>query len=497
MKNKIRRVVCWVVGCLMGSTVSGQELIAGKMSLEEAIQIACTRSPQAQMVQLSFMSQYWSFRSYRAQLLPSLNLNGTLGSYNRSLVEVRDPETGRISYVANNTMNNTLSLHINQNIALTGGNVSLYTSLDRLDQFSYDTKTYNTIPLSISYNQPLRSFNSLKWLKKTEPLQYEKAKKQYLENMENIVVQTSAYFFAVLSAQTSHKKSVENLQDTRDMYGMAQKRFDIGTLTKSELLQLELSMMNAELAVSNSKVNLDIALFNFKSYLGISERSLVELLPPMSVPEVLLDYEFVLDKALQNSSHLLTLKLDQLNAQKSVAEAKAGRGIQLALNANLGLSKTADDFIGAYQRMQDREVVSLSVTMPIYDWGMSRGKVKMAEAEARLVQTQQEQEEIKFQQDIRIKVMQFNNQAMQCRISEKALIIAEERYDITKKRFQNGGITVTDLNTAQKEYDSASEQYVNQLSTFWGAYFELRKLSLYDFIEKRDISAEFDEIVGR
>ena len=48
--------------------------------------------------------------------------------------------------------------------------------------------------------------------------------------------------------------------------------------------------------------------------------------------------------------------------------------------------------------------------MPIYDWGMSRGKVKMAEAKARLARTQNEQDAIQFQQDIRIKVMQFNQQ---------------------------------------------------------------------------------------
>ncbi|MEG1586040.1 MAG: TolC family protein [Bacteroidales bacterium] len=483
------------VGWLAAGIATGQSL--GKMTLEEAIEIAYTRSPQAQMVQLTFMSRYWSFRSYKAQLLPSLNLNGNLGSYNRSLVEVRDPETGRISYVANNTLNNTLSLRINQNIALTGGSVSLYTSLDRLDQFSYNTKIYNSTPVSISYTQPLRSFNSLKWQKKTEPLQYEKAKKQYLESMENIVVQTSSYFFSVLSAQTSCRKSEENLKDTRNMYEIAQKRYNIGTLNKSELLQLELSLMNAELAVSNSKVNLEVALFSFKSYLGISERMFFELQPPMSVPEVSMEYDFVLNKALENSSHLITLEFDRLNALKSVAQAKAGRGIQVELNANLGLSKTDDDLINVYQQLKDREVIGLSVTMPIYDWGMSRGRVKIAEAEARLVQTEQEQQVVKFQQDIRIKVIQFNNQAAQCRISAKALEIAGQRYGITKERFQNGGITVTDLNTAQKELDGASEQYINQLNTFWNAYFELRKLSLYDFISQKDISTEFDEIIEK
>lgn len=485
------------LGWLVGEMAAGQGPGTGKMTLEEAIQIAYTRSPQAQMVQLTFMSQYWSFRSYKAQLLPSLNLSGSLANYNRSLVEVRDPETGRISYVANNTLNNSLAVRINQNIALTGGSVSLYTSLERLDQFSYDAKIYNSIPVSISYTQPLRSFNALKWQKKTEPLRYERAKKQYLESMENIVVQTSAYFFSVLSAQTTYRKSGENLEDTRKMYGIAQKRHALNTLNKSELLQLELALMNAELAVSNSKVNLEVALFNFKSYLGIPESASFELQPPMEVPEVTMEYDFVLEKALQNSSHLINLEIDKLTAMKSVAQAKADRGIQVELNANLGLSKTDDDALSVYQRLKDREVIGLTVTMPIYDWGMSRGRVKMAEAEARLVQTEQEQEVVKFQQDIRIKVIRFNNQALQCRTSAKALKIAGERYDITKKRFQNGGITVTDLNTAQKELDSASEQYVGQLNTFWNAYFELRKLSLYDFISEKDICAEFDKIVEK
>ncbi len=293
----IKKLILLLWGCCGIGGAVGQEV--GKMTLEEAIEIAYTKSPQAQMAELTFMSRYWSFRSYKAQLLPSLNLNGELGRYNRSLVEVRDPENGRINYVANNTLNNTLSLRINQNIAFTGGVISLYTSLDRLDQFSYDTKIYNSTPLSLSYVQPLRSFNSLKWQKKTEPLQYERAKKQYLESMEAIVEQTSVYFFSVLSAQTSYRKSKENLKDTREMYDMAQKRFEINKLTKSDLLQLELSLMNAELAVSNSRVDLDVALFNFKSFLGIAGEVFFELQAPMKVPVLMVEDDFVLDKALR------------------------------------------------------------------------------------------------------------------------------------------------------------------------------------------------------
>ncbi|MFV0325113.1 MAG: TolC family protein [Bacteroides xylanisolvens] len=492
-----KRLLLISVGWLLSNVITGQNLPTRKMTLEQAIEIAHSHSPQVQMAQLNFMAQYWNFRSYKAQLLPSLNLHGNLGNYNRSLVDVRDPETGRISYVANNTLSNDLSISIDQNISLTGGKVSLNTSLDRLDQFNYGTQIYNSNPLTIRYTQPLRSFNELKWQKKTEPLRYEKEKKVYLEAMEDITLQTTSQFFSVLSAQTSHQKNVENLNDTRKMYDIALKRSEIGTVTKSELLQLELALMNAELTVSNSRTNLEIALFNFKTYLGISETTSFAVLPPTIAPDVIMEYDFVLSKALQNSSQNFSLQLKEVEAQQEVAQAKAAKGIQVELQANLGFSQTGNSFNEAYRLLKDQEIVGLSLTMPIYDWGMSRGKVKMAEAKARLTRTQNEQDAIQFQQDIRIKVMQFNQQGRQCEISEKALVIAQQRYDITKDRFQNGGITVTDLNTAQKELDDASEQYISQLSTFWSAYFELRKLSLYDFIHKKDISAEFDKIIEK
>ena len=52
-----KKLILWIAGGLIGSVASGQSLVIGKMTLEEAIGIAYTRSPQAQMVQLTFMSQ--------------------------------------------------------------------------------------------------------------------------------------------------------------------------------------------------------------------------------------------------------------------------------------------------------------------------------------------------------------------------------------------------------------------------------------------------------
>ena len=70
------------------------------------------------VARLNFMSQYWSYRSFRAELLPAVNLSGGLLQYNHSMVETRNFDDGRISYVGNNSMNNSLSLSIDAVVPL-------------------------------------------------------------------------------------------------------------------------------------------------------------------------------------------------------------------------------------------------------------------------------------------------------------------------------------------------------------------------------------------
>ena len=198
-------IIVWVVAlCAFGQNT---------LSLPSAIAMARERSYDAMVARLNYMSQYWSYRSFRAELLPSVNIYGNLLQFDRSMVETRNFDDGRISYVENNSMSNSVSLSIDQNIVALGGKLSVQSYLYKLDQYSYDKTTYNSRPIRLSYTQPLRAFNSLKWQKKTEPLKYEQAKRAYLEAMENVGIQVVNLFFNVLSAQSVYKQSVANKKD--------------------------------------------------------------------------------------------------------------------------------------------------------------------------------------------------------------------------------------------------------------------------------------------
>ena len=496
MKSEIGKYLRGAWWCLWVAVVPAGAQQVRKLSLTEAIEIAKRDSYAAQVARYSFLGQYWNYRSYRAELLPSLNLSGGVMNFDRSIVEARDPDTGRISYVDNNSLSNDLTLSVDQNIPFLGGTLSLQSSLSRLDQFNYDLQTYNTVPLILNYTQPIRAYNALKWRKKTAPLQYENAQRAYLETMQDITINVTNLFFTVLSAQENYRQSVADYEDRKHLFEIAKKRLDLGTTTKSEVLQMELSLLNAKMSVNSTNLTLRTQLFSLFSYLRIVDYGDIELLPPYYMPEIEMNSEQVLDKAWTGSSHSIEQQLNLLESQRALAEAKANRGLQVEFRGRLGLSQSANELPAAYRRLKDYETVGLTMTIPIYDWGMGRGKVRMAKTDVEITKTQIEQANIEFAHDVRTKVLQFNNQAEQCKTSLRAQDIAAERYDIMKKRFENGSVTVTELNTAQEEFESAQHQYISQLQQFWTDYYGIQKLALYDFIRKENIGVNFNDLVN-
>lgn len=487
------RTLCFI---LAATLTAGHAESRKWLSLGDVITIAQRRSYNAKSARLKFIASYWTYRSFRAQLLPSVNLSGSLLNFDHSRVEARDADTGLINYVDNNSLDNSLTLSIDQEIPATGGTVSLQSYLYRLDQFDYDLTTYNSQPLRISYTQPLRSYNSLKWEKKTAPVEYEKAQKVYLEDMEDVAIRATQLFFGAIAAQTEYRQSVKKLEDMQAMYETARKRFDIGVLTKSDMLQLELSVLNAKVAVTNDRITLDKELFSLFSFLRLSDYGDAELAVPETVPDVAVPVDEAVGYALDNSSHSPGQTLTMLQARQAVAQARSQRGIQLQLKSEIGFSKTANSFADAYRRTGDNEIVGLSLSLPVFDWGVSKGRVHVAEAKLQLARVQVEQERDEFMQDVRMQVVQFMSQAEQCRTAQRAGDISAERYEISKRRFGEGTITVTDLNTALQEAETARMQYISQLQTFWTDYYSLRRTTLYDWQRRCRMSADYDKLLN-
>ena len=476
---------------------SGESVIGPRiLSMEAVIRLAQENSISAMTNRNIFAASYWQYRSYTAQYRPSLNLNGNVGNFNRSLQPLQDYQTGAIAYRSNYNMRNDLTLSIRQNVALTGGTFSLSTSLSRLDQYAPNRlTTWYAQPIYLTYMQNLWGYNSLKWDKKIEPHNYEIAKRQYLENMEQVTISAAECFWALNAAKVSYETAVQSFEESKRLYQAAQQRFQMGTITRDNLLQLELKMLNDSLSITSQQVSLRSAQNQLCSYIGYQEDTELTLNISYAIPDITLVYDEVLEKAMENSSFNLSQTVSELEAERSIAQAKANRGISASVNARFGMTNDAETFDKAFVGLKDQEVVGLSLNLPILDWGLGEGRVKMARAQAETTRNRLEQALIDYRQDIFVRVMQFNNQRSQCEISRRAMEIAEESYQLALKNFGSGSMSVTDLNQLQTSRDNARSTYENSIRSYWNQYFNLRKTTLYDFISGTDISAEFDRIV--
>lgn len=116
------------------------------ITLNEAIALARTQSVDAAVALNELKTSYWEYRTFRADLLPEVNLNGTLPNYNKSYSRYQNSD-GSYSFVRNNTLGLSGTLSIDQNLWFTGGKLSLASSLEYIKQLgSGGDKRFMSVP---------------------------------------------------------------------------------------------------------------------------------------------------------------------------------------------------------------------------------------------------------------------------------------------------------------------------------------------------------------
>jgi len=178
-----------------------------------------------------------------------------------------------------------------------------------------------------------------------------------------------------------------------------------------------------------------------------------------------------------------------------VAQAKYNGRFDAELFALYGLSNNDEYIRYLNDNPSDQQHFELGISLPILDWGVARGKIKMAESNQEIVRTTIEQEQIDFNQEIFLKVSRFNMQYNQVLISAKADTVAQKGYEITKARYLIGKISITDLNIAQTESDNSKSNFINALGTYWRNYYDLRRMTLFDWEKNQPIMVDYKDLL--
>jgi len=460
-----------------------------KIKLTEAIKIAQKKSPQYVRALNTYQASYWRYRRFKADFLPQIRLNALLPEYSNAIRRITNDQ-GQDIFVQQNQSRIEAGLAINQKIPFTGGQFFVSSELERIDIYGDNEVTnYSLVPFSINYFQGSLFYNPYKWDRKIEPLRYEESRRSIIENMEDISLTTCMRYFSLLKAQVSLDIANKNLSNQDTLLQITKGRFKIGKIAENELLQIELSHLISQNNVTTNTILLKKTSQDLARYLELETES-IELEVPEKLEEFGVDVAKALSEAEDNRKSVIEFRRRRLEAEQELAEVKGSNRLEMNLSANFGLNRRADEYNALFQDYDQQQRVSLRVGIPIFDWGVTKSRRKMAEADLSLVENDIKQEKQEFEQEIYLHTLNWSSQRDFLATAEKAQEIALKRYEITKKRYVLGKITITDLNIAQEEKDKAVVDYLNSLEKFWVDYYTLRRLTLYDFKEDEKITIE-------
>ena len=213
------------------------------------------------------------------------------------------------------------------------------------------------------------------------------------------------------------------------------------------------------------------------SYLGYDDLTVIEATLPDSVPQLHISPSAAMELAMENAPAPDQYALMKLEGDSKVAQAKANSGLKADIYLQLGLSQSGTTLGQSYSNPLNQEYASISLSLPILDWGRGKGKVKVAKSQRDLAYTTAEQGMNDFRRNLNKMVMQFNMQAKKVNVALQAHKLASHRYEISRRLYIAGRNTILDLNNAISEKDSAARSYITSIKTFWTLYYTIRSVA--------------------
>ncbi len=451
------------------------------LGLDDVIDMARGQSPAAKQAETRLKNRYWQYRLFRADFNPQLALQGQIPGYNRDFLSNR-LDDGTIEFINREQFNSGLNLSLFQPIALTGGNVSVNTNLNYFNDQILDISRYNATVVNVQLDQPLYGFNPFKWDARTEPLRYEEGKRSFVEELEFLSREAVSFYFDHLDAQINYQIASFNLLNNDTIYKIEEGRYNIGTTSKDKLLQVELQLLRSQQDVAQALLDLETSGLLMRNYLGLRSADTLVLSAPDFLPEFDIPLGDALSYAKMNRSDYIAFERRRIEAERDVAEAK-GQRLQTNLIAAYGLNSAGPQFSDAWNDPNVQTRVDIGLRVPILDWGRNKARIETALANRELNNYVMEQEMANFDQEIVTLVRRFTMMRNQLRIARKSDEVADERYKVAQNRYLTGKVDITNLNIALSEKDEAKRSYIRALRDFWVAYFDLRRLTLYDFVE--------------
>ena len=487
-KNRLRIQFSCLLLLLAGITLNSYTYAQTPMSIEQALDIAEENNPDLKASKLNLERYQYNLEAQQASLKSRFSLDLNPINYGRS----RRFDERLSQWYTNETLNTSGTFRVSQPILMTGGEVSLINTFGWQDNQSKVENIDNrnrvfSNDFYLRLSQPIFTYNRSKMELKQIEFDYENAGIRYALQRLNTERSITNQFYSVYMAQNNLSISKEELENTKQSFEIIRNKVEADLSAREELYQAELNLANAQSAVEERSVSLENAKDQLKQTLGMALDDDIEVTVDIELDHVTIDMVQAVQSALSSRMEIRQREIDIELAEFQMIQTKSLNEFRGDISLSVGIIGDNERFNNIYDNPTQNPRMSISLSVPLFDWGEKKARVNAQRVAQTLAKLEQENLRIDIELDVRQTWRRLENLRTQIDIAEKSVRNAQLTYDINLTRYREGDLTGMEISQFQTQLSNRKITHAQALINYKIELLNLKILTLYDFEEERPI----------
>lgn len=473
----LKHVLTFVFLFLCGISVNvAQEIL----TLEKALNIAFEHSPALIQSKLSLEQSQLNLKAQDASLKSQFSLDVSPFNYTRN----NQYDSYNSKWYGNESMSSNASFGIRQPIKWTDGVISLINDFawqDASNRTSGGKNTSFSHNLSLQIEQPLFTYNRTKM--QLQQLEYalENAKISYAMQQLNIEKNVTTQFYDVYQKQKDLNTARDEYNNQKQNYEIIKNKVEAGLVAKEELFQAEVNLATSESSVYSQEITFENTKDNFKILLGISLDEDIMVLPNTDIVHIEVNTDEAVKHALDQRMELRQKEIALEEDVFDIIRAKAENEFKGNLSARIGLEALGNKTGNMYDNPTNNERIGVTLTIPIFDWGAKKARVKSSQLAMESNQISFNEEKKSITVEVRQICRNLPTLIRQIEIKKKSIGNAERTYEINLEKYRNGNLTGMELQQYQTQLTDAKQAYTNAIISYKLELLNLKIQTLWDY----------------
>ena len=460
-------------------TGAGAQIV---LTMEQALEYSAEHNPDLINSRMSMERYEQNLIAQRASLKSRFSLNLEPFSYSQS----RQFDSRYSDWYTNRSLSSSGTFSISQPIIWTDATLSLNNSLSWQNNESTIGGTTNSNRafsnrLYLSLTQPIFTYNRTKMNMRQIEMNYENARISYALQMLNVERNITSQFYSLFMSQQNLAISESELENAERNFNIIKDKVEADLTTKDEYYQAELNLAQSRSSLENQRVSLENAKDNFKQVLGIPLDEDIIVVCDIEAEPVYVDPQKALESAMSSRLELRQRQISREQQEMSMVQVKDNDSFSGNISLSLGIMGDDPEFNHVYDNPTNNPRVAISFSVPLFDWGARKARIKAAEIERKMFELSAEEELKSIEMNVRSTCRSLDNLVGQISIAEQSQRNAQLTYDLNEERYRNGELTGLQMNQFQNQLSNSKMSYTQAIINYKVQLLNIKILTLYDF----------------